>query len=67
MKIQYNQYDFLITRKLGLVDYPWFLPPYRYTGVEDLLASLEKKVISPAAAMARKIEEKRKTLEDDMT
>lgn len=48
------------------LDYPWVLIPYRYDSTEDLLASLEEKVIAPAAAKAKEIEERRKALEREM-
>jgi hypothetical protein len=37
--------------------------PHRYANLEDLLASLGKKVIAPAEAKAQEIEKRRKTLE----
>ncbi len=30
------------------MDYPWVSAPFRYKGIEDLLASLDNQVISPA-------------------
>jgi hypothetical protein len=36
--------------------------PYHYDSLEDLLASLEEKVIAPAAAKAQEIEERRRHL-----
>jgi hypothetical protein len=48
------------------LDYPWVLLPYRYNSLEELLASLEDKVIAPAAAKAQEIEERRRALEKSM-
>jgi uncharacterized protein YjbI with pentapeptide repeats len=46
-----------------LFDYPTVLTPHRYDRVEELLASLDEKVIMPAVNMAKEIEEKRKAFE----
>ena len=35
--------------------YPWVLRIHKYSGLDDLLASLEHKVIAPAEARARKL------------
>ena len=39
--------------------YHWVLPTYRYRELEDLLASLQAKVIAPAEQKAQELEEKR--------
>ena len=36
-------------------DYPWVLPPYRYTDLDSLLASLQGKVIDPAERKAQEL------------
>jgi len=41
-------------------DYPWVLPPYRYDSPETLVASLQTKVIDPAEAKMKEIEERRR-------
>jgi hypothetical protein len=48
------------------LDYPWVLAPYRYDSPENLLASLEERVIAPAAAKAEETEERRKAIEREM-
>jgi hypothetical protein len=48
------------------LDYPWVLPPYKYENTEQLLESLEEKVISPASSKALEIETKRKKFEEQM-
>jgi hypothetical protein len=35
--------------------YHWVLPPYEYQDQEDLLASLEAKVIAPAERKAKEL------------
>ena len=54
----------------AFLDYPWVLTPHVYKNQEDLLASLEEKVITPVLAMSQKMEEKRiairKALEREM-
>jgi len=57
-----SEYEYGMFRDLAA--YPWFLPLYRYTGVEDLLASLDSKVIGPASGMAGEIEERRRAFEE---
>lgn len=44
-------------------DYPKVLTPHRYDRIEELLASLDEKVIVPAVNRAKDIEEKRKAFE----
>jgi hypothetical protein len=48
-----------------LLDYPWILEPYQYDSLEELLASLDKKVIAPAVTKARELEQRRKALEEE--
>jgi hypothetical protein len=48
-----------------LLDYPWVLKPYQYDSLEDLLASLEKKVIVPAVNKARELEQRPKAIEEN--
>jgi hypothetical protein len=47
--------------------YEWVLPPYRYEGRELLLAALAEKVIAPAEAKAKALEERRRALEVELT
>ena len=42
--------------------YDWVLPVYRYEGIEPLLATLGEKVIAPAEAKAKALEERRRKL-----
>ena len=41
-------------------DYPWVLPPYRYDSTGELLSSLCERVVTPAAAKAAEIAERRR-------
>jgi uncharacterized protein YjbI with pentapeptide repeats len=47
--------------------YDWVLPIHRYEGLESLLASMVEKVIAPAEAKARALEERRRTIEAGLT
>jgi hypothetical protein len=47
--------------------YDWVLPPYRYEGLQLLLATLVEKVIGPAEAMVKALEEKRRAIEAKLT
>jgi hypothetical protein len=47
--------------------YDWVLPPYRYEGLQPLLAALAEKVIAPAEAKAKALEERRRALEAELT
>jgi uncharacterized protein YjbI with pentapeptide repeats len=49
-----------------LEDYPWVLKPYKYDSLSHLLDSLEEKVIAPAEAKAKEIENRRRILEEEM-
>lgn len=46
-------------------DYPWVLQAFHYDNLEELLKSLQDKVIGPAATMAKDIEGRRKSLDQD--
>ena len=48
------------------LDYPWVLKPYQYNLLDDLLASLKEKVVSPAIAKAKELEERRKAIDQEM-
>lgn len=37
-----------------LLDYPWVIPPYRYSDLDDLLAELDSHVIAPAEARVQR-------------
>jgi uncharacterized protein YjbI with pentapeptide repeats len=43
--------------------YDWVLPPYRYEGLQLLLAALAEKVIAPAEAKVTALEERRRAIE----
>src|SRR5215471_14876460 len=47
--------------------YDWVLPPYRYEGLPPLLATLGEKVIGPAEAKVKALEEKRRAIEAELT
>jgi Pentapeptide repeats (8 copies) len=47
--------------------YDWVLPPYRYEGLELLLAALAEKVIAPAEAKVKFLGEKRRAIEVELT
>ncbi|MET0647109.1 MAG: pentapeptide repeat-containing protein [Pyrinomonadaceae bacterium] len=59
-----SQYEYAMFKDFK--DYPWVLPPYRYQSTEDLLASLQERVINPALAKAKEIEERRRAFEEEM-
>jgi len=45
-------------------DYPWVLPIHRYKNLEDLVASLDEKILLPAVLKAYEISERRKVFEE---
>jgi hypothetical protein len=47
--------------------YDWVLPPHRYEGLDPLVASLADKVIAPAEAKVKALEEKRRMIEAELT
>src|SRR5215472_6964280 len=47
--------------------YDWVLPVYRYEGLEPLLATLAEKVIAPAEAKVKGLEERRRMIEAELT
>jgi hypothetical protein len=47
--------------------YDWVLPPYQYEGLEPLLATLGERVIAPAEAKVKALEERRRTIEAELT
>jgi hypothetical protein len=47
--------------------YDWVLPVCRYEGLDPLLASLADKVIAPAEAKVKALEEKRRMIEAELT
>jgi uncharacterized protein YjbI with pentapeptide repeats len=59
-----SEYEYAMFRDFK--DYPWVLSPYRYDNTEDLLASLGERVINPALAKAKEIEERRKAFEEEI-
>ena len=59
-----SQYEYAMFK--DLLDFPWVLMPYRYDSLEELLTSLEEKVIAPATAKVQEIEEKREAIEKEM-
>jgi uncharacterized protein YjbI with pentapeptide repeats len=50
-----------------LFKYDWMLRPYRYEGVDQLLATLADEVIAPAEAKVKALEEKRRMIEAKLT
>jgi hypothetical protein len=46
--------------------YQWVLEVYRYNGLEGLMTFLKEKVITPAEAKVRELEEKRKAIEEEL-
>ena len=47
--------------------YNWVLEPYRYEGLQLLLATLAEKVIAPAEAKVKTLEESRRAFEAELT
>ena len=47
--------------------YEWVLPPYQYDGLEPLLATLAERVIAPAEAKVKALEERRRMIEAELT
>jgi uncharacterized protein YjbI with pentapeptide repeats len=47
--------------------YEWVLPPCRYEGLQGLLKTLAEKVIAPAEAKAKALEERRRAIEVELT
>ena len=47
--------------------YDWVLPPYQYEGLERLLATLAERVIAPAEAKVKALEERRRMIEAELT
>ncbi len=48
------------------LQYPWVLAPHRYASLADLLANLDERVIAPAEMKAAEIEERRRTIEQQV-
>jgi uncharacterized protein YjbI with pentapeptide repeats len=46
--------------------YDWVLPVYRYEGIDDLLAALADKVIAPAEAKVKALEDRKRTIEAEL-
>jgi hypothetical protein len=46
--------------------YDWVLPVYRYEGLEELLAALAERVIAPAEAKVKALEERRRMIEAEL-
>jgi hypothetical protein len=47
--------------------YEWVLPVCRYEGLEHLLAALAERVIAPAEGKVKALEERRRTIEAELT
>jgi hypothetical protein len=47
--------------------YDWVLPVHRYDGLEPLLATMAAKVIAPAEAKVKALEERRRAIEAELT
>jgi uncharacterized protein YjbI with pentapeptide repeats len=58
------------TREYGMFesfkDYPWVLDIQRYRDLDDLLASISERVIVPAEAKVKEIEDRRKQIEKEL-
>ena len=59
-----SQYEYAMFEHF--YNFPWVLEPYRYDSPEAILSSLEDKVIGPAEAKAKEIEERRKAFEEKL-
>jgi hypothetical protein len=59
-----SQYEYGMFK--DFLDYAWVLTPHRYGNLEELLASLEEKVIIPALTKAEEIEKRRAAIEKRM-
>lgn len=59
-----SQYEYAMFEHIAR--FPWVLTPYRYQSTDDLLASLEERVINPALAKAKEIVERRKAFEAEL-
>jgi uncharacterized protein YjbI with pentapeptide repeats len=59
-----SQYEYAMFKDFN--DYSWVLSLYRYDSPEALLSSLAEKVIDPAEAKAKEIEERRKAFEREV-
>ena len=59
-----SQYEYAMCKDIS--DYPWVLAPYRYDSPAALLTALEAKVIAPAEAKAKEIEERRQAFEEKL-
>jgi hypothetical protein len=46
--------------------YPWVLKTYRYESLEGLIASLGDRVIAPAEAKIRELEETRRAIAEEL-
>jgi hypothetical protein len=46
--------------------YDWVLPVHRYEGLEPLLASMKEKVIGPAEAKVKALQERRRAIEAEL-
>jgi uncharacterized protein YjbI with pentapeptide repeats len=60
-----SQYEYAMFK--DFLDYPWVLLPHRYASPEDLIASLAEKVVRPALAKSREIEERRGLIESELS
>jgi hypothetical protein len=47
--------------------YDWVLPPHRYEGLNPLLSTLAGRVIAPAEAKVKALEERRRAIEAELT
>ena len=58
-----NQYEYAMFRDFG--GYLSVLPPYRYKNLDQLIDSIEEKIIEPALTKAHEIAERRKAFEKE--
>ena len=59
-----SQYEYGMFK--DFLDFPWVLIPHRYESVEDLLATLPKKIINPAVNKSEEISMRRMAIEQQL-
>lgn len=56
-----SQYEYGMFK--DFLDYPWVLPPHRYSSLDDLFPVLSEKIVVPAVTKAKEIKDRRAELE----
>jgi hypothetical protein len=51
----------------GAIKYNWVLPVCRYEGLEPLLATLAERIVAPAEAKVKALEERRRMIDPELT